>query len=632
MDTLLDLIDRYDIISFDIFETLIFRNVKDPTDIYTIVSDIYNDKNDRKIDFKRIRKNAEDIARKTCQFREVNIDEIYSVIKKQLGADVAKELENLEINVTTNLCVVNPEVYKYYQYCINKGKTIFIISDMFLPGTILQKILEKEGISGYKSLYSSCDSRKTKWENGSLFKFITDGNHLDPHSILHIGNDATADVKMAKRQGWNAFLYKDNRKEPLYSSSYLINHNDRVYYNSILEFIKNSDLTNKDHNFAIGFQVFGPLLYGYLTWIEEKAEQEGIDKILFMSRDGYILNKGFQYLHSDVESLYFYGSRRAFIVPLLHNDKNFQEMLSHYRSWSHSTTLKELMKRLGLDVSDYDCFLKELHLSENIKFNSRKLISNTKLLNLFDIMKNDIYKESVSQDQMLLKYLDNENISGEIGISDIGAACTIEYAFREYISHHNLNINLKGLYLSTSEPIGKMRACFINPRDREVKSLFRFCYLFLEVFLSAPHGTVLGYREKDGTIVPRYGHYEYELLHKDQEMIRNLQEGALHFVKKFSCEYSDFRKPNYRVALANFYAFGLYPNRNDVKIWGDFHFDSDEFKCMANPLPLSQYMVHPRQFLIDLKECFWLSGFLTRFFHSHLPMKFLYFLINYVKK
>ena len=71
-------IDRYDVVSFDIFDTLIKRNLKCPEDIFDLVEQHYNLKHSHPIEnFKSNRIIAEQIARKSCLKEEVTLKEIY---------------------------------------------------------------------------------------------------------------------------------------------------------------------------------------------------------------------------------------------------------------------------------------------------------------------------------------------------------------------------------------------------------------------------------------------------------------------------------------------------------------------------------------------------------------------------
>lgn len=43
--------------------------------------------------------------------------------------------------------------------------------------------------------------------------------------------------------------------------------------------------------FELGYETFGILLYGLCNWIHNDIKKNKIDKIFFLSRDGYIIKK-----------------------------------------------------------------------------------------------------------------------------------------------------------------------------------------------------------------------------------------------------------------------------------------------------------------------------------------------------
>lgn len=140
------LIDKYNIISFDIFDTLIKRYVNKPEDIFYFVENIYDKKNKIKSNFKIKRINAEKRARKKYPYTEVNLDEIYGELIRDFSLNECHFLKNLEIEAEVDFCFRNKEIYDIYKYAVKKKKKIYIISDMYLPREIIEKILKKMDI------------------------------------------------------------------------------------------------------------------------------------------------------------------------------------------------------------------------------------------------------------------------------------------------------------------------------------------------------------------------------------------------------------------------------------------------------------------------------------------------------
>ena len=111
---------NYEYVSFDIFDTLIKRDIRRPTDIFKIIereTKIENFEN------KRVRAEIE-ARRKSCK-EEVTLEEIYSYMKlyDASNADnIKKSLIELEINLEKEFCVRNEAMYEFYDDCIKMVK------------------------------------------------------------------------------------------------------------------------------------------------------------------------------------------------------------------------------------------------------------------------------------------------------------------------------------------------------------------------------------------------------------------------------------------------------------------------------------------------------------------------------
>ena len=137
-----DLIDNYKIISFDIFDTLLKRNTIKPIDIFELVEKKYNLKNKNKIcEFKKLRIEAESIARSNSDKEDILLEDIYKEIN--LDDSVALNLMEIELNIEEEFLMQNIEMKKIYDYALYKGKEIIIISDMYLPKKFIESILNK---------------------------------------------------------------------------------------------------------------------------------------------------------------------------------------------------------------------------------------------------------------------------------------------------------------------------------------------------------------------------------------------------------------------------------------------------------------------------------------------------------
>ena len=612
MQDLKKLIDAHSVISFDVFDTLIRRNVPTAKDIFSIVEMVYFKKTGRKIDFARMRVEAERKARKECEYREVNLDEIYMFVEKSLDAEQGKLLKQIELEVESDFCIKNSDIVDWYQYCLNSGKKVIIVSDMYLSSSQIGQILQKNGIKNYYRIYSSADIRKTKWEKGLLYDFVTKDLSLRPSEILHIGNDKRADYEMAKAQGLSAYWVTTFNSSELYCHSKFADDLNKISYSAMMQFIKNHISESDDRDYIIGFSVFGPLLYGYLKWIQKKAEKDQIDTLCFLSRDGYVLKRGFEALE-DKRGIYFYASRRAFVVPYLQFCRSFSEMIACYKSWDKTFTLDILFTRLGLDINQYGDVLRKYGYTRDSVLNFKEVQNDRRVLKVWEEVYPDIVSNSKNQYILLKRYMEQEKIGNRVALVDVGAKCTIEIALRKLNEKYNSISEIKGYYLNLFVEETDNRQAFLSLLDaNEKKAMFRFCYMFLEVFLSAPHGTVLGYQENENDIVPTLADYEYGGDQVNSRRLKELQQGALDFVTRFECELSKYFEILPELAIANFKSFGLYPCVTDAIRWGDFLFWADRMRPLAKPRNGIFYVWHPILFWHDFGQSLWPAGFLKR--------------------
>ena len=181
--TIYQLIDQYDVISFDIFDTLLVRPYVKPTDLFYHLELLENLSG-----YADARIQAERDARK--KIPEATLDEIYSELHGYPGMkDKEKQLE-------AQVLTANSEIKLIYNYAKMKGKRIVIVSDNYLPEKFLKSVLRRNGYTGFANIYVSCEYRKNKG-SGTLFKEVIKHERVYPQSILHIGDNAHSDQKMA---------------------------------------------------------------------------------------------------------------------------------------------------------------------------------------------------------------------------------------------------------------------------------------------------------------------------------------------------------------------------------------------------------------------------------------------------
>lgn len=311
---------KYDVISFDIFDTLILRPFDDPKSVFTVAGEKL-----KYFKFKVMRTNAERAVRlkrfdETGSF-EVDIYDIYDELNRMTNIDKDEGIKT-ELETELSLCYGNPYMLDVFNMLKEQGKRIIITSDMYWRSEHLDALLKKCGYEGYSRIYVSCEHNAGKSE-GKLFNIIKSelGGKL---SYLHIGDNYNADIEGAKAAGIDNFFYQGVNAaggkyralgiSPLYSSAYagIVNahlHKDCSVYSPQYEF---------------GFIYGGFYILGFMSHIHRYCKTHNIDKVLFIARDGDIYEKVFNMLpRNDIPSGYLLWSRTVNIIYFADKDKDF---------------------------------------------------------------------------------------------------------------------------------------------------------------------------------------------------------------------------------------------------------------------------------------------------------------------
>lgn len=336
-------IDKHDVISFDIFDTLLLRPYVQPTDLFIHLEQLNN-----ATGFAQSRIQAEITARnKYYSQDEVTYEQIYEQIE-----DKYKYLKSKELDLERQVLTQNPEIFEVYKYSVKKGKRIILVSDMYLPKVFVAEILEKNGYVNYEEFYLSSELRRTK-SSSELYKDLLSNINVLPKDILHIGDNYQSDIEIPSKLGITAFYY-----EKIIIRLFNTNRKTQVFYNrnsdilgaSIILGVLAINSLKKEENYwkKLGYNYAGPSIYAYMKWLEGKVIKKNIKDILFVARDGYTLKKVFDiFKNDDIQTHYIYAPR--FLYLLINLDfkslgtlwgcdyvKTINDVLNYYKDKSSS--------------------------------------------------------------------------------------------------------------------------------------------------------------------------------------------------------------------------------------------------------------------------------------------------------
>ena len=150
LDEFVDYLSEYDVISFDIFDTLIFRPFVYPTDLFRLIE------NNEKIDnFAQLRVKAEQEARRKTSKKnyEINIFDIYNVLKTYNNIDVDATIK-IEWDYERSLCYANEFMLSIIEELKAKNKIVVLTSDMYWPKEYLESLFKENIVTANGTLLS----------------------------------------------------------------------------------------------------------------------------------------------------------------------------------------------------------------------------------------------------------------------------------------------------------------------------------------------------------------------------------------------------------------------------------------------------------------------------------------------
>lgn len=623
--------ETYETVSFDMFDTLIRRNVKRPADVFMLVSNRYQKIHGVKVDeFPERRILAEAKAMRESSSGTTTLEQIYSQLDC-FSSDEKQLLMNLEIEAEKELCVTNRMMAEVYNELLAKRKNIIIISDMYLPGEILESILSHCGIYGYKKLYVSGETRKSK-RRGTIFDHVCSDLNLQKKHLIHIGDSVTSDFLQPLKKGIMSILLATPRRINDYYSNKYFSGNDLCAYETISSVIDNTDFNNKDITWKIGFETYGPLLYGFTQWLNENVKTNHYDRVFFFARDGYIIQKSYElFAHFERQFdkncvRYVYFSSRSLIVPAVWTCSSIEEVYKIIGS-RPTMTVRRFLTQIGLDPESVTFEVEKAGLKMSDFLDGMDFKTGTKLDVLYSMVKKKADDNSREEYGLLCEYLEQEGFRGNIAVVDVGWRGHLQKALESlpYIKKNCSKVDgyYLGIYLKNSierEQYSMQGYFYTNDENLMIKRSVSVTIQIIELFFTATHGSTKKFARDGDVFVPVLFESEF----KSEDSINKLcflQDGAMYFVQYMleRCFLSsiDISAP---VAYRNIRGLTLQPRRSHIRVLGQMAIhDVDKERYLADPRSLDFYLLHPRQFISDLKDASWKVGFLKKLFILPLP-------------
>lgn len=540
--------ENYEIISFDLFDTLIYRRFFSYDDVKNKVFHFIANLTNNRYSFEQVKFIYEHINNLLKDSRRINSDEpylidIYKTVVSSLNLD--ESYADMVVRYELDLEIKNLVLFDDVIPCLKKlkeaDKQIVILSDMYFDELQIRQILTALDIEDFfDQVYVSSEFKERKYTS-RLFRII----FKDIDNVLHIGDNENNDYRQALKAGVDAI--------------HLLRHQHQHQISATLPL---TYVNSEDGLVELMSEVF----VGMVANVFDYAITHNIPKVFFLSRDATPLydlaqkflkyNKDSIYGNIKIDELCI--GRNALGYLDVRRGKYFMEDVLDQYSWLHHGKVKliDLLGSFGIDSHELPESL------SNASWSNRRGAQNVAnaIANKDSVLYSKIETYVLNQNRLAIEYLHNMEAigKGKAAFVDVGYSGTV----LRYIAHHltkeaeaNLRMNTEihmlmvattDNYISNShfsQPYGVVKEGFILTQS-SLPNILKTNFSWLEVFFKNYYpnrGALLKYEQHCDEIKPVFKEIDQDatanvLLQKIIDVSTNkLKQDSL--IKYLDCRY-----------------------------------------------------------------------------------------------
>lgn len=653
---------NFHVVSFDIFDTLVERVINPANQVKRLAAhhltqsvSAFNTEANSVDRILKWRDEIETALREEAAHAGHDHECRFSQIAELLGARLVTEfaaLEPLQLGATKLSALIiqseliaeqrvlrlRPGIATLLGELRSKGTRVVAVSDMYLDGEFIQRLLADLGIAKLiDAIYVSADHRLGKY-SGRLFTKVFERESISPDQFIHIGDNRHSDFTVPTRLGASAVFLKHPLQQAEQATGiahrWLAERNR--YWRGVHLMSGIPASTHADFFYQYGFNVLGPIYASFVASAREAMIRRGTTHAFFLARDGEL----FYHLHQLFDSAlgdfsvgptisYLHISRRAVALPSMWQGttkKQLALLLPRMRTQGLMVIanlldlplegFSSLATRLGLSAIDAPLLADDRDWTEEI--------ANDQEFQQF------IRRHAAPARDMLRKHLEQEGLLGanrRVALVDIGWNGSIQRGLIETFANDTNWPEVTGLYLSFNDNLGhelnldESLGVLYDKRLMHPKhNVFEHFEEIFENGARALDATTTGYQiAEDGIVVPCQRSSDANDRKAEiafNPLAASLRDGAFEFGTQFSTRYANYGYSaddchGYVVDLAKRAIF--FPTHAECQqLFRVVHSEdtgSDSVMTLANhQLSGPMALMHPFRLMSVLKKSDWKYG------------------------
>jgi FMN phosphatase YigB (HAD superfamily) len=522
----------FPVVTCDVFDTALLRRLARPEDVLLALglraaaAGLFTGPPEA---FREYRLQAERQARAAAEAAghdEVRIAEVYACFQAcgllpngVTDEAAAAALAALELATERAVCTANL-LLRAVLAARAPGQRLVFVSDTMLPGAAVATLLQDAGYGADCEVITSADTRRSK-HTGKLFAHVLERLGCAPGAVVHLGDNPHSDVARPRTQGIAAIHLPQPPRPPEPSALAAAAALTRLAHSYCRSAAEHSQRRSAAATPAAdpGAPALHPyatlLLLGFTRFVLAEAQRQGIRRIYFLARDGYLPWRIAQRmapslqaagLGSDVELTYLHVSRRAIGLPAQAAD--LDALAEDVSQGAHYRPLAEALAFLGLDAAETAALIRDRGLDPERPVGHAT--ARAEVAALFAACREPIRARLAERRVTALAYL------GQQGFLEPGPRLVVDVGWRGSTQESLARLtglpasDIRGAYVGlfpqhlrpAVNPANATGYLFNFGHPRPLLELVLEGYVLFELFFSSPEATVLHYAMRDGAPVP----------------------------------------------------------------------------------------------------------------------------------
>jgi FMN phosphatase YigB (HAD superfamily) len=515
-------LDNVDLVSFDLFDTLVSRPARRPDAVLKLVEHRIATEEGRPVPLFAERRAAENRVRARKHHQgDVNLSEIYAELAAggTIPRDVVERAHALETRIDLGALRPRMEVIAILKAAHERGQRVVLMTDTYYEEADIRAILRDIGVADlFAAIYVS-NAVGARKDRGDLWGHVETAEAVPRTRWLHVGDNEQSDIQAACDRGIR-YLHVAHPAKILAQSGFAgdegdLNRtwpSDLIVGHAMLHLARNPFLNRAAPPYLslgstrdVGYAVFGPLMLLFMSWLIRHEALTGVDRLYFLAREGDFLVKVYRLIRERYglehlpEGRYFHVSRQTAIAAALAKGFRPELVLGAGRYvgsiqgllWNRTSFTAPA--QLELDRID-------VRLPGDAPVVERVMRQ----------IEPEITAHAADMNARFRAYARQEDLEagGSYGVVDVGYSATIQKMMQVALGQP-----LTGFYMTAFDAAqaveaegGRAFRCFDAGTDNpETTSLPVLAHaLAVEAFLTAPHGQVVGYEMAVDRIEPLF--------------------------------------------------------------------------------------------------------------------------------